>query len=63
LETSKSHEDIPDEIVEANMTLEDEVWQMFFDGTSRMGHKDKIIAGVEVVLSHHTIIFFLVLSH
>ena len=62
-ETSKLHEDIPNEISEANMTLEDKVWQMFFDGTSKMGHKSKIVTGVGWCLSHHTIIFFLVLPH
>jgi len=31
------------------MTTEDEVWQMFFDGASRMGHKDKTVARVGVV--------------
>jgi len=31
------------------MTSEDEVWQMFFDGASRIGPKGKIIAGVGVV--------------
>ena len=31
------------------MTFEDEVWQMFFDGASRMGPKGKIVAGVGVV--------------
>jgi len=31
-ETSKLHEDIPDEVIEANMTSSDDVWQIFFDG-------------------------------
>jgi len=39
LKTSKLHGDIPDEVIEANMTSKDEVWQMFFDDTSRMGPK------------------------
>ena len=43
--TSKSHEKISDEVIEANMTSEDEVWKMFFDGASRMGHKGKIVTG------------------
>ena len=34
-ESSKLHEDIPDEIFESNMILTDEVWWMFFDGASR----------------------------
>ena len=45
-ESSKLHEDIPDEIFESNMTSEDEVWQIFFDGALRTGPKGKIIAGV-----------------
>jgi len=28
---------IPDEVIKANMTSEDDVWQMFFDGASRTG--------------------------
>ena len=47
--TSKLDEDIPNEVIEANMTSENEVWQMFFDGTSRMGHKGKIVVGVGIV--------------
>ena len=49
-EYSKLHEDIPDEVFESNITSEDEVWQMFFDGASRIGPKGKIIAGVGVVI-------------
>jgi len=49
LENSKLHEDIPNEIFESNMTSEDEVWQMFFDGASRTDPKGRIIAGVGVV--------------
>ena len=45
-ESSKLHEDIPDEVFESNITSEDEVWQMFFDGASRIDPKGKIIAGV-----------------
>jgi len=48
-ESSKLHENIPDEVFESNITSEDEVWQMFFDGASRIGAKGKIIAGVGVV--------------
>ena len=48
-ENSKLHEDIPDEVFESNIISEDEVWQMFFDGASRIGPKGKIIAGVGVV--------------
>jgi len=35
--------------VEANMTSNDEVWQIFFDGASRMDPKGKIVTGVGVV--------------
>jgi len=49
LESSKLHEDIPNEVFESNITSEDEVWQMFFDGASRIGPKGKIIACVGVV--------------
>ena len=45
----KLHEDNPDEIFESNMILEDEVWNMFFDGASRTDPKGRIIAGVGVV--------------
>jgi len=45
-ETSKLHEDIPDEVIEANITSSNDVWQMFFDGTSRAGPKGKIVTGV-----------------
>jgi len=48
-ETSKLHEEIPDEVVESNATEEGEVWQMFFDGASRMGPNGKIVAGAGVV--------------
>ena len=52
-ESSKLHEDIPDEIAEACMTqvsFEEQVWQLFFDGASRTGPKGNIVAGVGVVL-------------
>jgi len=48
-ETSKLHEDILDEVIEANMTSSDDVWQMFFDGASRTGSKGKIIIGMGVI--------------
>jgi len=62
-ESSKLHEDIPDEVFESNITSKDEVWQMFFDGASRIGTKGKIIAGVGLYLSHHKVISFLGHSH
>ena len=48
-ESSKLHELLPDEVFESNITLEDEVWQMFFNGASRIGPKGKVIVGVGVV--------------
>jgi len=42
-------EDILDEVIEAKKTSEDKVWQIFFDGASRMGLKGKIVARVGVV--------------
>ena len=48
LETSKLH-DIPDEVIEANVTSSDDVWQMFFDGASRTGPKGKIVVRVGVL--------------
>jgi len=48
-ELSKLHEDILDEVIEANVTLGDDVWQMFLDGASRTGPTGKIIARVGVV--------------
>jgi len=48
-ESSKLHEDIPDEVIEDNIISSDDVWQLFFDGTSRTRPKGKIVAGVGVV--------------
>jgi len=41
--------DIPDEVIEANMTSSDDVWQMFFDGASRIEPKGKIVTRVGAV--------------
>ena len=60
---SKLHTDIPDEVIEANMISEDDVWQMFFDGAPRTGPTGKIIAGVGLDLSRQRITLFLVLFH
>jgi len=49
LENSKLHEDISDEVYESNTTSEEEVWQMFFNGASRIGPKGKIIVRVGVM--------------
>jgi len=48
-ETSELHEDISDEVIEANMTSSDDVWQMFFDGASKTRLKGEIITRVRVV--------------
>jgi len=48
LKTLKLHEHISDEVIEDNMTSEDEVWQMFFDDALRIGLKGKIVVRVEV---------------
>ena len=47
------YEDLPDEITEVYMTqmsFEEQAWQLFFDGASRMGPTGNIVAGVGVVL-------------
>jgi len=49
LESSKLHEDILNEVIEANITSSDDIWQLFFDGASKTGPKGKIIARVRVV--------------
>jgi len=41
--------DILDEVIKANMTSEDDIWQMFFEGASRTGPTGKIIAGAGIV--------------
>jgi len=48
-ESSKLYENIPDAVIEANITSSDDVWQSFFDGASRTRPKGKIIARVGVV--------------
>ena len=48
-ETSKPHEDITDEVIKANMTSSNDVWQIFFDGASRTSSKGNIITGVGVI--------------
>ena len=50
---TKLYEDLPDEVAEVCLTqtsFEGQVWQLFFDGTSRTGPREKIVAGVGVVL-------------
>jgi len=48
-ETLKLHEDIPDEVIKANMTSNENVWQLFFNSASRTGPKGKIVTGVGVL--------------
>ena len=43
LEISKLHVNISDKVTEGNITSEDNVWQMFFEGASRTGPIGKII--------------------
>ena len=53
---TKFYEDLPDEVVEVCLTqtsFERQVWQLFFDGASRTGPRENIIAGVGVVLVSH----------
>jgi len=59
LKSSKLHEDISDEIFESNMISEEEVWQIFFDGASKIGPKGKIILVWVLYLSHHKTMSFL----
>jgi len=50
---TKLYEDLPDEVVEVCLTqtsFEVQVWQLFFDGASRIGPQGNIVAGVGVVL-------------
>lgn len=45
-----NYESISDETTDTNTTIsKNEVWQIFFDGASRMGPKEKNIAGAMVV--------------
>ena len=47
---TKLYEDLPDEVTEVCLTqtsFERQVWQLFFDGASRTGPRENIIAGVE----------------
>ena len=53
LRMTKLYEDLQDEIVEVCVTqtsFEGQVWQLFFDGASRMGPRGNVVAGVGVVL-------------
>jgi len=49
--TLKLYDDIPDEIAEVNLinvSSEEQVWQLFFDGASRTSPEGNIVAGVGV---------------
>src|SRR5438045_9334146 len=51
--SGRLYEDIPDESAKVHLaqtTLEDQVWQMFFDGESRVNHSGDLAAGVGIVL-------------
>ena len=53
LRATKFYEDLPVEVAEVFLTqtsFEGQVWQLFFDGASRMGPRGNIIARVGVVL-------------
>lgn len=43
------YKDIPGENIESNLTTEEPIWQMFFNGASRAGLRGKIIAGAWIV--------------
>ena len=46
------YEDLLDEIAEVYITqtsFEEQIWQLFFDGASRMGPTENIVVGVGVV--------------
>ena len=46
--TSKLYDDLPDEISKVNLinaSLEERMWQLFFDGASRTNPKGNIICG------------------
>ena len=50
---TKLYEDLPDKVAEVcltQMSFEEHVWQLFFNGTSRMGLQGNIMAWVGVVL-------------
>src|SRR3954470_17409084 len=59
--SGRLYEDIPDEAAEVHLaqtTLEDQVWQMFFDGASRVNPSGDLATGVGIVLvsPHHHVI-------
>jgi len=51
LGTPKFYDDLSDDIVEVdiiNASSEEQVWQLFFDGASRMNPEGNIVTGVGV---------------
>jgi len=51
--TLKLYDDLPDEIAEVkviNASLEEQVWQLFFDEVSRTSPEGNIIVGMGIVL-------------
>lgn len=47
---SKLYEGILDETLKANVTSNDYVWQVFFDGASRIGPEEKVVVIAGMVL-------------
>lgn len=49
LESSKLYEDILCETTEANIASNEQQWQLFYDGASRMAPKEKMVIWLGVV--------------
>lgn len=47
--SSNLYKDIQDEVVKANMTSDEQDEQLFFDGASWIGSKERMVAGVGVI--------------
>ncbi|XP_020262909.1 uncharacterized protein LOC109838892 [Asparagus officinalis] len=47
---SKLYEDISDEVIESNVILDHQIWQLYFNSASRCSYKGVVIVGVGVVL-------------
>ena len=59
--TLKLYDDLPDEISKVNIisaSLKEQVWQLFFDGASKMNPEGNIAAdvGVELISPHNYVI-------
>lgn len=48
-ENCKLYEAIPDEIIIVNITAQDEVWQIFFDGVARIRLNGRVITRTGIV--------------